>query len=342
MKRLLPARYILCTAALLLAGCAQQSVPTATASRLAPRNLPVIGVSLSDVKSTDTALIQKGIGDSQRKNDVSILYRSADGQVEKQATDIADLVRLGVAGLIVLPVAPGPIVPALDAAREKGIPIVVVDTLPPCGKVDVLIRADWRANGREAAKYAADKAGKDGPILVLATDDPRGRDFTAGAAEIFMKTAAPSQTTMTTPQTDVAAVALRAVRDDHARAIIAADDALARTASAAVQRAGLRDTVTIVGAGGTRDAIAAVLSGELNGDLDTRPQDEGAAAVVDAAALVRKKQPPADLTINVDGVDVRANAVAGRLITRDNARDMQERWPDLPYAPAVTPTPQHR
>jgi hypothetical protein len=82
-----------------------------------------------------------------------------------------------------------------------------------------------------------------------------------------------------------------------------------------------------------------VLDGTLAGDVDPRPQDLGVAAVGNIAALVRKKQPASDLVVRINGEEIPVNAVSGRLITRDNARDMQERWPDLIYAMPTTPTP---
>jgi ABC-type sugar transport system substrate-binding protein len=126
------------------------------------------------------------------------------------------------------------------------------------------------------------------------------------------------------------------------RTIIAGDDALALAAVAALKGASLLDGVAVIGHGGTRDAIRAVLDGTLAGDVDLRPQDLGVAAVGDIAALVRKKQPSSDLIVRIDGIDIPVNAVAGRLITRDNARDMQERWPDLVYAAPPTPTPTQK
>ncbi|MCA1667973.1 MAG: hypothetical protein LC793_11400, partial [Thermomicrobia bacterium] len=87
--------------------------------------------------------------------------------------------------------------------------------------------------------------------------------------------------------------------------------------------------------------IQAVLDGTLAGDVDTRPQDLGVAAIENIAALVRKKQPASDLIVRINGADILVNAVPGRLITRDNARDMQERWPDLIYA-APTPPPARK
>ena len=129
-----------------------------------------------------------------------------------------------------------------------------------------------------------------------------------------------------------------AVRDQGVRTIIAGNDALALAAMEALRGAGLHTGVAIIGHGGTKDAIRAVLDDILAGDVDIRPQDLGVAAIGNIAALVRKKQPPSDLIVRINGADIPVNAVPGRLITRDNARDMQERWPNLIYVPAP-PTP---
>ena len=137
----LRAMWICCLLGLLLTGCVRgAAAPTATASPIAPKQLPLIGVSLPNVASTDITLIQKGLADNQRKNDVSLIYRSADGKAEKQATDIADLVRLNIAGLIVMPVDATLVGPPIAAVREKDIPVVAIDTPPVGTAVDSLIR----------------------------------------------------------------------------------------------------------------------------------------------------------------------------------------------------------
>lgn len=325
---------------MLLAGCARGvSAPTATASPIAPKKLPLIGVSLANVDSTDITLIQKGLADNQRKNDVSLIYRSADGKAEKQANDIADLVRLNVAGLIVLPVDATLVGPPIAAAREKDIPVVAIDTPPVGTAVDSLIRTDYRADGREAAKYVTDKSAPRGPTLILTANGAPTDDFTAGAEEALAKVSATVQTITIANPLDMPSIVIPAVRDRGVRTIIAGNDAFALAAMETVRGAGLQNGVAIIGHGGTKDAIQAVLDGILAGDVDTRPQDLGVAAIGNIAALARKKQPASDLIVRINGADISVNAVPGRLITRDNARDMQERWPNLIYTLPATPTP---
>ena len=326
--------------AFLLTGCAHGTpAPTVTASPVAPKTLPIVGVSLPDVATTDTTLIQKGLADNQRKNDVTLLYRSADGKAEKQANDIADFVRLNVVGLVVFPVDAILVGPAIAAAREKGIPVLAIN-MPPIGTaVDALIRPDFRANGREAARFVAEKSSSHGPALILAADSDASADFVAGAQEGLAKASVTTETLTVGGPANVPGVVTAAVRERGVRAIIAADDSLALTAMVALRDAGLLSGVDVIGHGGTREAIQAILDGMLAGDVDTRPQDLGVAAVNGIAALTRKKQPPSHLIVRINGIELPVTAVAGRLITRDNARDMQERWPDLIYATATTATP---
>ncbi|MGI8856114.1 MAG: sugar ABC transporter substrate-binding protein [Thermomicrobiales bacterium] len=332
--------WICCLLSVLLTGCARgAAASTATASPIAPKTLPLIGVSLPNVASTDVTLIQKALADNQRKNDVSLIYRSADGTAEKQTSDIADLVRLDIVGLIVMPVDATLVGPPIAAARAKGIPVVAIDTPPVGTAVDALVRPDERASGREAAKYVTDKAAVKGPTLILAPNDALGADFAAGVQEGLAKLPAAVQTAVIAGTSDVPGSVIAAVREQEIRTIIAGDDALALAAVATLKGAGLLDGVEVIGHGGTRDAIRAVLDGTLTGDVDRRPQDLGVAAVGDIAALVRKKQPSSDLIVRINGIDISVTAVPGRLITRDNARDMQERWPDLIYTLPATPTP---
>lgn len=334
------AMWICCLIGVLLTGCSRGvAAPTATASPIAPRTLPLIGVSLPDVASTDITLIQKALADNQRRNDVSLIYRSADGKAEKQSSDIADLVRLDIVGLIVMPVDATLVGPPIAAAREKDIPVVAIATPPVGTAVDALVRHDYRANGREAAKYVTEKQTTKEPALIIAPDDAQGADFTAGAQEGLAKATATVES-MTVAGTGAAPESVvAAVRERGVRTIIAGNDALALAALDTLKNAGLLGGVAIIGHGGTRDATRAVLDGTLTGDVDPRPQDLGVAAVSDIAALSRKKQPTSDLVVRINGIDIPVNAIPGRLITRDNVQDMQERWPDLVYTVPATPTP---
>lgn len=338
-----PIITIWCILAILLTGCAHGSpAPTATASPIAPKQLPLIGVSLPNVETTDMTLIQKGMADNQRKSDVSLLYRSADGKAEKQASDIGDLVRLNVVGLIVLPVDATLIAPAIEAVRAKGIPVIAIDTPPTGIAVDSLVRSNYRANGREAAKFVTDKLPARGTALILARATTRGEDFSAGVQEGMAKVFATVQTATINDPQEVAGIVIPAVHDGDVRTIIAGDDAFALAAVDTLKGAGLLSGVTVIGQGGTRDAIRAILDGTLTGDMDTRPQDLGVAAVNGIAALVRKKQPSFDVIVRINGVDIPVTAVTGRLITRDNVRDMQERWPNLVYTTPATLTPTRK
>jgi len=212
--------------------------------------------------------------------------------------------------------------------------------MPPIGTaVDSLIRTDYRADGREAAKGVTDKSTAKSPTLILTTDDAPSMDFVAGAQEALAKTAAPVQTMMIANMLDLSAMVIPAVRDQGVRTIIASDDALALAAIETLKRVGISDGIEIIGHGGTKEATQAVLDGTLAGDVDTRPQSLGVAAIGNIAALARKKQPASDLIVRINGADVSVNAVPGRLITRDSARDMQERWPDLVYTLSSTPAP---
>ena len=331
---------ICCVLLAALAGCTRGTpVPTATASPIAPKQLPLIGISLPDVDSTTTTLIQKGMSDNQRKNDVALIYRSADGKAEKQTDDIGDLVRLDIVGLVVYPVDAAAIAPAVEQVRAKGIPVLAIGTPPAGVPIDLFVRTDDRANGREAARFVTEKVAARGPTLILTTNSPASADFAAGAGETLAKIPATYQTISVADAVGVPGAVLPAVREQNVRTILAGSDALALAARDTLRSAGLLNEVAIVGYGGTRDATRAILDGTLSGDVDTRPQDLGVAVVGDIAALVRKKQPAFDLTIEMGGIEIRVHDVTGRLITRDNAHDMQERWPDLVYAPPPTPTP---
>ena len=87
---------------------------------------------------------------------VSLLVIDAQGNIDKQISDIDDLIASGVHAIIIDAIDPVAIVPATHAAQRAKIPVIAVDTfIDPEGYFETLILSNNFENGRKVCAYAA-------------------------------------------------------------------------------------------------------------------------------------------------------------------------------------------
>lgn len=92
-------------------------------------------------------------------DDVEVTIVSADDDVDKQLADISSFVRDGVDVLVVAPIEAESVTPAIRAAHDAGVKVVVFDrdTSEPC--YDAFQGADNKEIGRQAARLALNQIG---------------------------------------------------------------------------------------------------------------------------------------------------------------------------------------
>lgn len=92
---------------------------------------------------------------------------NADSDPALQVTQVTSLLDQGANGLVVVPVDANSIIPALDLAESKEVPVVTIDTAPAGGTVAMIIRADNVLMGAQACEYMGEEMGGQGTILQL-------------------------------------------------------------------------------------------------------------------------------------------------------------------------------
>ena len=107
----------------------------------------------------------------------------------KQVTDFHDLVSLGAGGLVVIASDSEAIIPALDFAASKSVPVVSIDIGPAGGKVAMIVRADNYQMGVDACRETGKAIGGKGSALSLMGDlaTINGRDRSAGYRDCLAK-----------------------------------------------------------------------------------------------------------------------------------------------------------
>jgi ribose transport system substrate-binding protein len=107
---------------------------------------------------------------------------NANGDAGKQISDFHNLIAQGAQGIIVVPTDSDAIVPALEFAATKNVPVVAIDIGPAGGKAAVIVRANNLRMGEDACKWLGKAVGGKGKVLSLMGDQAttNGRDRTTG------------------------------------------------------------------------------------------------------------------------------------------------------------------
>jgi ribose transport system substrate-binding protein len=236
----------------------------------------------------------KGVVDAAKKYpNVTLINTNANGDANTQSTMVIDLINQGVDALILNPINANSIVPVVDQAKKKGIPVFTLDRGAACGDCQVnFLETDNVALGREGAQFIADKLKKrygkiQGNVvdLVGLIGTTAGDDRDRGFTEEFNKIAGEnpglklvarqegkfdqetsfnlmSQIMAANPQID----AVFNGNDDNAVGAL-------RAIRQASKNAPLDDPkhIIVVGIDGTAQALTAIRKGDMDATLSQNP-----------------------------------------------------------------------
>lgn len=113
-----------------------------------------------------------------------LIQVSADGDVNRQISQIEDMISLGVDALLVIPVAPEPIAPAIELAAENGIPVVIFASQTATDANVTTLLANQVLFGRVLGDFLMEELNCEGNIIVLngqagiSTSDQRRQGLT--------------------------------------------------------------------------------------------------------------------------------------------------------------------
>lgn len=243
---------------------------------------------------------------------IDMTASSPDSAAQKDAVDRA--IDMGVDGIIIGSVDNRAFDASLDAAAERGIPVVAVDTAIDHPHVASLVQTDNLAAAGIAGDYIVGQMGE-GKVLILGgsaghqTGEAR-RDGVLNAAEaaghevIFQicdwQDACAFETTTNFLQSDPAITAIFSAWDPGALAAVSAAKALGRL-----------DDLVIVGFDGNPANLVAIAEGEQSATIKQDNTRMGTESVQNLLALIRGE--PVEAMVPIDGI----------LITDENVADYQ-------------------
>lgn len=295
-------------AAILAAGAVVRGREPVAAPERAASSQMTFGLSSVGLSYPFAAAIAKGFQDAAAKAGVRALVLDAQGDVQKQANDLDDLITSHVNGIVLMPqdsvVAQG----WVDRATNAGIPVVAVaaevgdpktrpikDVYP---KLTALVTQDETAAGEAAGELALKllPPGRPAKIAIIegAAGFPEVLQRRDGFKDALDRAGAPYTIVASQPgdwKSETAEAACENILAAHPRVDLfynESDDMVIGCARA-VRAAGSH--AKLIGVGGSKLAVAAIKAGQVDGTVCYKPEALGALAFQALYGQVTGKAP---------------------------------------------------
>lgn len=241
-----------------------------------------IGFSLWTMKYTFFQAVEKGVRDACKDLGYNYVMIDQNEDAAKMVNDLNSLVGQKVDGIVITPVDPGAIGPAVQKARDAKIPVVCAD-IGKSGPVNALLISNNFKGGQMAMDFIAkelEKKGKKGAKVGVGTVQPqwtyargRGDGFIARAKELGYPVASELIVQNATAEGgyDTMQQMMSAVPDLAAVFYCSGREAVG--AANAIKAAG--KDIMVVGYNGDPEEIQAMRDGIMAADIAQQPYNIG-------------------------------------------------------------------
>lgn len=263
---------------------------------------------------------------AEKNPNVTVHILSADGDIQKQANDIDDLIVKGIDILLVCSLDGNAIVPSLAKVKAAGIPILAVSNEPNEEGQELIngfCGPDDKEQGRIAARIMAEALGNKGNVVIV--EGTPGQSTTLLRSDGFreeLEAIAPDITILAAQPSDWDPAKAKAVTETFLAqygtqidGIFSQDDNTAAAVGEVVRDARLDKNIIIVGTGGSKNGINAIRSGLIYGTMMQSP-------TIDAENGLA-------LAIRIAGgekLETKRNIIPMPIVTPENANDYEGEW----------------
>jgi D-xylose transport system substrate-binding protein len=227
----------------------------------------------------------------------------ADGNADKQASNVENLITQGVNVLVIAPQDATQAAQMVEAAKAKGIPVISYDRLINSDKIDVYISHQVPVIGRKIAEYALAKVPKGNYVMVYgASTDNNAVIMKKEMLTVLqpsidkgdIKIVSDNFTTDWKPDIAMANVE-NALTSSNGKVdcVVASNDGTAGGAISALAAKGLAGKVIVTGQDAEKAALQRIAEGKQSMTV-YKPLIPLANAAVDAAIKLANKQPLTD------------------------------------------------
>ncbi len=248
-----------------------------------------VGFSQADLKSTWRTVENDDMKAEAAKRGYKFAITNAEGDTGKQISDIESLLAQGVNVLVIVPIDADAIMPALQEAKEKGVPVILkARGANGTAGVDYVtgVMSDFVWEGNQAGKWISAAAKKKGLLKVRVIEiqgviggtdvRDRGQGFQSAADEAgnFEFVATQSADWSRSKAQELVQNLIQSKGKNGFDAIYAQNDEMALGAALALQQAGLtvNKDVFLVGVDGMKEAFDAIKADKLSASVTCTPK----------------------------------------------------------------------
>jgi ribose transport system substrate-binding protein len=327
-SKLLQVLSFLLIAVFLVTACAP-ATPTVAPATAAPTSAPAaqqpakkitIGFSVYDMQYGFFQDMEKGTHDAVTASGNDYLLVDQKSSESTMVSATTDMLNQGIGALIISPIKPDAMGPVVDAAKAKGIPVVVDDIGGGGTNYDVLVVSDNNKGGVIAAEYI-DKlikdSGKTSKEVASITCEPsavyaarRNQGFEARIKELGYTVVA---SLSANSKQEEGYKVMKDIMTAHPNvaAVFSCNDPMAVGAAQAIKDAGKSGSkdIFVVGYNGDTIALEAIKAGDMIGTVQQVPYEMGKMTVDLALKLVAGQK------LTYDNADAREIYVPVKLLT---------------------------
>lgn len=263
-----------------------------------------IGVSVADQSNPFYIEILDGMESAVKEGD-ELIVMDAGFDAAKQITDIEDMIQQGVGVMMIDPVDSNGIQASLLACKDAGIPIVAYNSpVDDASSVACTVASDNFMAGQLIGEELAKAMGGKGEVVMLTynvaqvcADRANGfKDSIAKSPDIKIVEEQEIQ-----PGVDTALPVMENMLQAYPEltGVFALNDPSAIGCAAAVESAGLLDTIKIVGVDGSEDGIKAIQDGRMLASAAQYPVDIGKISIETAYKILAGETVEADIKVPV-------------------------------------------
>lgn len=257
-----------------------------------------IGFSSSGLNHPFQITLKDGILKAAEKADVKVIVVDAQDDPAKQISNVEDLIQQEVDLIIINPTDSEALIPAVEKANKADIPVITVDRSVSGGEVSTHIASDNVEGAKMAAKYIAKRLDGKGNVVEIqgqpgaSAARDRGRGLHEGLeeyADIKIVYSQPADwdrnKAMNTMQN-----ALQSNPDIDA--VFAHNDEMALGALRAIESAGLKGKIVVVGFDAIDEAVDAVKAGDMDATIAQQTELMGETSLNTALEILNGEQLP--------------------------------------------------
>ncbi|MEO8409855.1 MAG: substrate-binding domain-containing protein [Propionivibrio sp.] len=259
----------------------------------------VIGMTVPGLQFPFFVTMKADAEAAAAKLGVKLLFIDAQNASDKQMAAMENFSAQKVDGILISPLTTDSLVPAIEDAANKGIPVATVDRKANTDAVLIHVGADNVEGGRAAARYIIDKLGDKGSVIELegtpgssaAVDRKAGFDEVMNASKVKILVSQTAEFSRSKGQTVMENLMQSNPNFD---AVFGANDEMIIGAIEAMSAAGidLKKKVTI-GFDATTDAMTYMKNGKLGATIDQFPGQQASLALEALVDKIKNKKDPA-------------------------------------------------